>query len=81
MDWGKKNRAPLLLIAGTNDHTVPMQVVQAEKRRSITGLWLWILRSSRGGRMVLLIRTGGRRSRALQFSGWKRRLGECESRM
>jgi non-heme chloroperoxidase len=33
VDWGKKDRVPLLLIAGTNDHTVPMQVVKAEKKK------------------------------------------------
>lgn len=33
VDWGKKDRAPLLLIAGTNDHTVPREVVEAEKKK------------------------------------------------
>jgi alpha-beta hydrolase superfamily lysophospholipase len=28
-----KDRVPLLLIAGTNDHTVPMEVVKAEKKK------------------------------------------------
>jgi predicted esterase len=31
-DWGKKDRVPLSLIAGTTDHTVPIQVVKAEKK-------------------------------------------------
>jgi non-heme chloroperoxidase len=31
VDWGKKDRAPLLLIAGTNDHVVPKAVVEVEK--------------------------------------------------
>lgn len=33
VDWRKKDRAPLLLIAGTNDHTVLMQVIKAEKKK------------------------------------------------
>ena len=33
VDWGKKDRVPLLLVAGTNDHTVPKQVVKAEKKK------------------------------------------------
>jgi non-heme chloroperoxidase len=32
VDWGKADRAPLLLIAGTNDHVVPREVVEAEKK-------------------------------------------------
>ncbi len=35
VDWRKKDRAPLLLIAGTNDHTVPREVVEAEKRKYV----------------------------------------------
>jgi non-heme chloroperoxidase len=33
VDWAKKDRAPLLLIAGTNDHVVPRAVVEVEKRK------------------------------------------------
>lgn len=33
VDWAKKDRAPLLLIAGTNDHTVPRETVEAEKKK------------------------------------------------
>ncbi|KAG0649980.1 hypothetical protein D0Z07_3759 [Hyphodiscus hymeniophilus] len=33
VDWGKKDRAPLLLIAGTRDHIVPMQVVKAAEKK------------------------------------------------
>ena len=33
VDWAKKDRAPLLLIAGTNDHTVPREVVEAEYKK------------------------------------------------
>jgi non-heme chloroperoxidase len=35
VDWKKKDRAPLLLIAGTNDHTVPREVVEAEKKKYV----------------------------------------------
>ncbi|KUJ20555.1 alpha/beta-hydrolase [Mollisia scopiformis] len=35
VDFGKKNRAPLLLIAGTNDHVVPRQVVEAERKHYV----------------------------------------------
>jgi non-heme chloroperoxidase len=30
VDFAKKDRAPLLMIAGTNDHTVPREIVEAE---------------------------------------------------
>jgi alpha-beta hydrolase superfamily lysophospholipase len=30
VDFAKKDRAPLLMIAGTNDHTVPREAVEAE---------------------------------------------------
>jgi len=33
VDWAKKDRAPLLLIAGTNDHVVPREVVEAERKK------------------------------------------------
>jgi hypothetical protein len=33
VDWGKENWALFILIAGTNDHVVPMQVVKAEKEK------------------------------------------------
>jgi non-heme chloroperoxidase len=33
VDWGKEDRVLLLLSAGTNDHTVPMQVVKREKKK------------------------------------------------
>lgn len=33
VEWAKKDRAPLLLIAGTNDHVVPREVVEAEKKK------------------------------------------------
>jgi pimeloyl-ACP methyl ester carboxylesterase len=32
VEWRKADRAPLLLIAGTNDHVVPREVVEAEKK-------------------------------------------------
>jgi non-heme chloroperoxidase len=35
VDWKKKDRVPLLLIAGTNDHTVPREVVEAEKKKYV----------------------------------------------
>lgn len=33
VDWGKKDRAPLLLIAGTKDHVVPEAIVHDEKKK------------------------------------------------
>ncbi|KAF8867236.1 hypothetical protein BDZ45DRAFT_794962 [Acephala macrosclerotiorum] len=35
VDFGKKDRAPLLLVAGTNDHVVPREVVEAEKKHYV----------------------------------------------
>lgn len=32
VEWRKADRAPLLLIVGTNDHVVPREVVEAEKK-------------------------------------------------
>jgi len=32
VDWKKADRAPLLLIAGTKDHVVPREAVEAEKK-------------------------------------------------
>jgi non-heme chloroperoxidase len=39
VEWKKANRAPLLLIAGTNDHVVPREVVEAEKKHMVG--WRW----------------------------------------
>ncbi|CZR61142.1 uncharacterized protein PAC_11038 [Phialocephala subalpina] len=35
VDFGKKDRAPLLLVAGTTDHVVPRGVVEAEKKHYV----------------------------------------------
>ncbi|KAE9377138.1 alpha/beta-hydrolase [Stipitochalara longipes BDJ] len=35
VDWKKADRAPLLLIAGTNDHVVPKEIVEAEKKKYV----------------------------------------------
>jgi non-heme chloroperoxidase len=35
VDWKKADRAPLLLVAGTNDHVVPREVVEAEKKKYV----------------------------------------------
>jgi pimeloyl-ACP methyl ester carboxylesterase len=35
VDWKKADRAPLLLVAGANDHVVPREVVEAEKKKYV----------------------------------------------
>jgi non-heme chloroperoxidase len=53
VDFAKKDRAPLLMIAGTNDHTVPRETVEAEFKhyKKHDGPAVVEMKISRAGRM------------------------------
>jgi non-heme chloroperoxidase len=58
VDWKKADRAPLLLIGGSNDHIVPPVVPQAKSSRNTPVPLLWSTKEFEGRTHHIVGQTG-----------------------